>query len=188
MRTKQLLPYVLAVGGLGSAAVALTLIVTAFTSQNAPVIQVLMFGLSPLLSFVAVITALRPAKDLWGVASLGSAGIIAACAAHMSWYTLIDAESPTGATFAWPLLITTAVLLIAGAGALFLWRSLAQKVSQKVAIAMSILVGMVSGGVIVPVLATPGAAPTIAIAVLVVIAVLHRREIRAMRQRAPLET
>lgn len=183
LTSKRVAPYSFALGALVSVTVAIVIVVTSFTAQNAPAVQALMFGAGPLLSYLAIVTTLRATRASWPPVLIGAIGMVTACAAHMTWYAELETDSAAGTSVTWLALVLSAVLLIAGAAGALIWRQAARGIPTLAAVSLSTLGGAVAGGITVPVLALPGAALVLALAALVIVVIRHRIEHQNLKQR-----
>lgn len=182
--SKRVAPFAFAIGALVSVVVASVIVLTSLTTQNAAAVQVLMFGVGPLLSYLAIVTALETRRASWLPVLLGAVGVVTACAAHMTWYVELEAISTAGTSRAWLALIVSAALLISGAAGALTWRHVARVTPTLAAASLSALGGLVAGVLTVPVLAIPGTALVLALAALVVVVVRHRNEHQNLKPRA----
>ncbi|HIY67716.1 MAG TPA: hypothetical protein H9830_15730 [Candidatus Agrococcus pullicola] len=184
LMSKRMAPFAFVIGAFVSVAVAIVIVVTAFTPQNASVVQALMFGVGPLLSYLAVVTALGATRASWPPVLLGAVGIVTACSAHMTWYAELETNSAAGTSRTWLALIVSAALLISGAAGALIWRHVSRVIPTLAAVSLSTLGGVVAGVLTVPVLVIPGTTLVLALAALVIVMVRHRNEHQNLKRRA----
>jgi hypothetical protein len=179
-RFRWAVPYGLAGGSLVSTTTAIILAATAFTTDNAVTIQALLFAVAPALSLLAITTGASisgtMSRSPWVAMTLVVGGIVAAGAAHVAWYAMVDTEDFAALPTRWVLLVGMAVAFLATAAVLALDRSLAKSLPPLGAGALAVLAGVASAGVLVPFLAIPVVGPVAAVASIVCLILFHRRQ------------
>lgn len=179
-RFRWAVPYGLAGGSLVSATTAIILAATAFTTDNALTIQALLFAVAPAFSLLAIATGASISGTIsrasWVAMTLVVGGIVAAGAAHVAWYAMVDTEELVALPTQWVLLVCMAVTFLATAAVVPLYRSLAKSLPPRGAGALAVLAGVASAGVLVPFLAIPVVGPVAAAASIVCLILFHRRQ------------
>lgn len=181
---RWVVPFALAILSLLISVVALAVVASSFTEENAPLVRVALFGVVPALGLLAVVAAMTASHKVrrspWPAAMIGLVAIVTACVAHLTWYQQLDADDGVPLTSLWILLVIAAVALVAVAIAWILIPSLTRSgMRQNLAVLLGVVAGLVVGVVIVAFLALPFAGVIVSIAALVTVIVLERGDRRA---------
>jgi hypothetical protein len=167
-------PYSLALGSVAFVTIAIAIVVTNFTDQNAQAVQALLFIVVPAFSLLAVVASLKPGRLGWVLSLLAVGGIVTAGAAHLTWYSMVDERVPQSADQLWGTLLFSAFLLLGISAGIAVARHIRRTASWLPAVLGGLVAGAAVGAASPVALFLPLFAPTISLAALITVVVVHR--------------